>query len=318
MKVQSIYSSKILKKGLEFAATNGALFAASASLAFSTIRPLVILATPETDKENRQYASTKAMASTVIGYIMMLGFSLPVAKAVKNIDKNPEKYLKDSTIKALKAGEKSIDASKKYSFATQLFKLGLGFLVAAPKAILTCALIPPIMKKLFGITPEEKSNTKTPTFTGAAKGGINKLSKFIGNIIDTKTVQNMAEKFHNTKFEQHIISLTDIFATGAFISQTAKSKKIKEDRKKALIYNSAIATGLSVSGMYLIDSLTKKPTEKFVENFTRVNKNSPKLNTYLEGIRVAKPLIILGAMYYIVIPLLSTFFADKFAKPNKD
>ena len=70
--------------------------------------------------------------------------------------------------------------------------------------------------------------------------------------------------------------------------------------------------------MYLIDSLTKKPTEKFVENFTRVNKNSPKLNTYLEGIRVAKPLIILGAMYYIVIPLLSTFFADKFAKTNKD
>ena len=318
MKVQSIYSSKILKKGLEFAATNGALFAASASLAFSTIRPLIILATPETDKENRQYASTKAMASTVIGYLMMLGISLPVARAVKNIDKNPEKYLKASTIKALKAGEKTLDASKKYSFATQLFKLGLGFLVAAPKAILTCALIPPIMKKLFGITPEDKANTNTPTFTGAAKGGINKLSKFLGNIIDTKTVQNMAEKFHNTKFEQHIISLTDIFATGAFISQTAKSKKIKEDRKKALIYNSAIATGLSVSGMYLIDSLTKKPTEKFVENFTRVNKNSPKLNTYLEGIRVAKPLIILGAMYYIVIPLLSTFFADKFAKPNKD
>ena len=93
MKVQSIYSSKILKKGLEFAATNGALFAASASLAFSTIRPLIILATPETDKENRQYASTKAMASTVIGYLMMLGISLPVARAVKNIDKNPEKYL---------------------------------------------------------------------------------------------------------------------------------------------------------------------------------------------------------------------------------
>ena len=315
MKVQSIYSSKILKKGLEFAATNGALFAASASLAFSTIRPLIILATPETDKENRQYASTKAMASTVIGYLMMLCASLPVAKAVKNIDKNPEKYLKSSTIKALKAGEKSLDASKKYSFATQLFKLGLGFLVAAPKAILTCALIPPIMKKLFGITPEDKVNNKTPSFTGT--GGVNRLSKLLGNIIDTKTVQNMADKFHNTRFEQHIISTTDIFATGAFISQTAKSKKIKEDRKKALIYNSAIATGLSVSGMYIIDSLTKKPTEKFVENFTRVNKNSPKLNTYLEGIRVAKPLIILGAMYYIVIPLLSTFFADKFAKRDK-
>jgi len=313
MKVQSIYSSKILKKGLEFAANNGALFAASASLAFSTIRPIIIMATPKTDKENRQYASTKSISSSVIGYLMMLCASLPVAKAVKNIDKNPEKYLKPATIKVLQAGEKSLDASKKYSFATQLFKLGLGFIAAAPKAILTCALIPPIMSKLFG---KSAGNEKMPhpTFTGLSQKGLNPISKFIGKIIDTKIVQNMADKFHNTRFEQHMISLTDIFTTGAFISQTAKSKRIKEDRKKALIYNSAIATGLSVAGMYGIDSLTKKPTEKFVENFKKVNKNSPKLNTYLEGIRVAKPLIILGAMYYIVIPLLSTFFADKFAK----
>lgn len=316
MKVQSIYSSKILKTGLRFAAENGALFAATASLAFSTVRPLIILATPKTDKENRQYASTKAMASTIIGYMMMLCASLPVAKAVKNIDKNPDKYLKESTINILKAGEKSLDASKRYSFATQLFKLGLGFIIAAPKSILTCALIPPIMSKLFNKKTDtiQNSANRNTTFTG---NNVNRLSKFFGKIIDTKSVQNMAEKFHDTRFEQHIISLTDIFATGTFISQIAGSDKIKNERKKALIYNSAISTGLSVAGMYAIDSLTKKPTEKFIENFKLANKNSPNLNTYLEGIRVAKPVMILGAMYYIVIPLLSTFFADKFAKHQK-
>ena len=67
MKVQSIYNSRVLKKSLKFASENGALFAATASLAFSAIRPLIILATPKTDKENRQYASTKSIASTLTG-----------------------------------------------------------------------------------------------------------------------------------------------------------------------------------------------------------------------------------------------------------
>jgi hypothetical protein len=316
MKVQSIYNSKILKQGLKFAAENGALFAASASLAFSTARPLIILATPNTDKENIQYASTKAISSSIIGYLMMLCASLPVAKAVKNIDKNPSEYLKQSTIKTLQASEKSLDASKRYSFATQLFKLGLGFIIAAPKSILTCALIPPIMTKLFNKKQDDKHKiNKDTAFTGNIING--KLPKLLGKIMDTKTIQNMAKKYSDTRFEQHIISLTDIFTTGTFISQTAHSKKIKENRKKALIYNAAISTGLSVAGMYAIDSLTKKPTEKFIEKFKQANKNSPQLNTYLEGIRVAKPVMILGAMYYIFIPLLSTFFADKFAKNNK-
>ena len=55
MKVQSIYTNRFLKKGLEFASDNGALFVASASLALSTIaRPLAIMATPDTDKQRSE------------------------------------------------------------------------------------------------------------------------------------------------------------------------------------------------------------------------------------------------------------------------
>ena len=59
MKVQSIYNSNIVKKGLKFAAENGALFAATASLVFSTIRPAVILSTPGTDNRNKQYVNSE-------------------------------------------------------------------------------------------------------------------------------------------------------------------------------------------------------------------------------------------------------------------
>ena len=309
MKVQSIYTNRFLKKGLEFASDNGALFVASASLALSTIaRPLAIMATPDTDKQNKRYACAKSLGSSVAGYVLMLGVSKPVASAMKNIDKNPDKYLKKGTIKFLQNGEKSLKASSKYKFVTQLFKLGLGFVIAVPKSIMTCALIPPLMKKIFPKKDEKKqsSNQKNVSFTG-----IERLSKGFGKIIDTSFIKKLSNKFHDTNFEFNMISLTDILATGAFIHQTNKSKGIEKDRKKALIYNSALSTGLCITGGYAIDKMSQKSTEKFIKKFSEANKNSPKLEKYIDGIKIAKPAMIFGAIYYIAIPIISTFLADR-------
>ncbi len=304
MNVQPIYNSRIFKKGLEFAANNGALFTATASLALSTIaRPVAILSAPKTDKENKKYACAKSLSSSAVGYLLMLGASMPVAKAVGKIDKNPSRYLKETTIKTLQAGGKSLLKSKRYKFATQLFKLGLGFVIAAPKAMLTCVLIPPIMDKIF---PKKDKNV---TFTG-------NLSKGIGKLIDSRFVQKMSEKFYNTRFEQHMICLTDLFATGIFIEQTKKNKKIEQERKKTLMYNAGISTGLCIGGSYIIDNMLKKPTEKFIEKFSSINKNSPKLEKYIEGIRIVKPALIMGGLYYIAIPFISTFWADRIPQSN--
>lgn len=319
MKVQSIYTNKLLKKGLEFAANNGSLFAAGTSLVLSSVaRPAVILATPHTDKENKKYACAKSLSSSGVGYLIMALASMPVAKAVKNIDKNPQKYLKKTTIETLKNGSESLAKSKQYKFATQLFKLGVGLLVAVPKSAMTCALIPPIMRFLFNKKdlPQTSQKDKKVTFTGLTDKSSNLLSKCIGKILDTKFIQKMSEKFHNTNFEQHIISMTDVILTGAFIEQTKRNKKIEENRKKTLIYNSAISTGLCITGGYALSKVLEKPTEKFVENFTKANKNSPKLDKYLEGIRVAKPVMILGGIYYLIIPLISTFLADRVGKKS--
>lgn len=314
MKVQAIYNSKILKKGLEFAADNGSLFVATASLALSTVaRPIAIMAAPKTDLENKKYACAKSLASSAVGYFLMLAASSPVAKAVKNIDKRPYEYLKKSTVENLKAGEKSLKASSRYKFAAQLFKLGLGFVIAVPKSIMTCSLIPPFMSVLFNKKVNNEQKDKQISFTGS---GSKSLSKLIGKAMDTSFIQKMSEKFHNTNFEQHIISLTDAAATTAFIAQTARSRKIEQSRKKALMYNAAISTGLCIAGGYAINGLLEKPTEKFIKNFAQANKNSPKLGKYIEGIKVAKPALILGGIYYIIIPLISTFLADRFDRKN--
>lgn len=318
MKVQPIYNNKFFKKGLEFASDNGALFVATTSLVLSTIaRPIAIMSTPNTDKENRKYAAAKSLASSAVGYFLMLVASLPLAKSIKNINKNPSKYLKNETIKVLKSNKDSLEKSSKYKFATQLFKLGLGFIIAVPKSIMTCAMIPTVMEKIFGKNiknNESKHDVKSQNISAstAFMGATDKLSKGIGKVIDTSFVKNLTKKFHNTNFEIHIMALTDSFSTGAFIAQTSKSKKIDEDRKKALIYNAGISTGLSILGGYTIDKLTKKSTDKFIKNFREANQNSPKLEKYVEGIKIAKPALILGGLYYILIPLISTFLADKF------
>ena len=327
MKVQAIYNNKLLKKGLEFASDNGALFVGTTSLVLSTVaRPIAIMSTPKTDKENRKYATAKSLASSAIGYGLMLFASLPLAKSVKKINENPSKYLKNETIKALQNGEKSLLKSSKYKFATQLFKLGLGFVIAVPKSILTCAMIPTIMEKIFNSGKRKVESGKlnnfqlstfnfqhdynSPSFTGTT----DKIAKNIGKILDTPAVKKLTEKFHNTNFEMHIMALTDALATGTFITQTAKSKKIEEERKKALMYNAGISTGLCIAGGYAVDRLTKKPTDKFIKKFREANKNSPKLEKYIEGIKIVKPALILGSLYYIAIPLISTFLAERFDK----
>ena len=107
-----IYKSKLLKSGLELAVNNGSLFAAGTSLALSTVvRPVSIFATPKTDKENKKLACAKSIASATVGFGLMVGATLPITRNIEKINKNPKKYLKQSTINALKENSKPL-ASK--------------------------------------------------------------------------------------------------------------------------------------------------------------------------------------------------------------
>lgn len=308
----NIYQNRLLKKGLLLASNRGTLFSAGVSLTLSTfIRPLAILATPKTERENKQYACAKSLSSSLINFGVMLLASTPVANSIAEIDKHPEKYLKKSTIKILQNSEKSLLHSKKYSFATQLFKLGLGFLIATPKSYLTSNLIPPIMSKLFPNKNEQKN--KQISFTANPA----KLPKFIGKIIDTKCFQKLVNKYHNTNYEMNLMNLTDMTATGAFVATASKNRNIEDKYKRPLIYNAIISTGLSITGGHLINKSTQKTTAKFIEKFVEQNKNSKNLHKYVEGIHIAKSALILGGIYYLVIPVISTYVSEKIDKHLK-
>ncbi len=319
---QGIYNNKQVLKGLKFAAEHTALFTATVSLGFSAIRPAVILATPKTDENNKKIASAKSLSSAGVGFLITAAATTPLASAVKKIDKNPKKFLSTSSIKNLQNGAKTLLESKSYMLATQLFKLGLGLLIAVPKSALTALFIPPIMKFFFPekkhrkieIPKHQKQNSSIISFKGLYNQATNTLAKGIGKVINSSTIQNFAKKYADTNFIQHIMSITDTILTLSFIHQLKINKNIEEKRKKPLIHNSIMSTGMCIMGGYALNDILNKPTERFINKFKEVNKNLPELEKYVQGIRIAKPALILGTIYYVFIPVLSTFFADRTGK----
>ena len=303
---QGLYTNKTFKKGLEFAAENGALFSAATIFGCSVgVRPLSIWMTPHVDKENKKVLCAKSIASSFAGYLMMFGISKPVANSIKKIDKNPEKYLSSKTIQNLKEKNETLQYSKTYTFATQMFKLGLGVVTAVPKALLTVAGLPVVMKKVF--PQEQEKHQQNISFKGKKDG----LAKNIAKVINQDGMQNFSKKYKDSNFPMHIVALTDILTTATFIHETNRGKKIKEERKKTLAYNAAISTGLSILSSYVVDKLLDKPTEKFIENFKKANKGLPNVEKQVEGIRIAKPILIMAGIYYTLIPFLSAFLSEK-------
>ncbi len=318
---RGMLNNKTLLKSLEKISEHGTSFAAGTSLVMALgVRPLAILSTPNTEKENKQYASTNSICSGLIKFGLVEAIALPVENAVKKIDQNPQKYLKPSTIKNLQSSSEKLIDSKSYNLATQILKLGTGFLTAVPKSMLTIALLPVLMDKIFHIkkndtqtTITQKPNTKQLSFNGKLT---NLTAKGLGKILDNIKFQNFAKRhqYEEKNIAKHISAATDILLTSSFAYQTHKSKKIKDNRKKALIYNNVISTAITLTGGYSIDRLIKKQTDKFINKFAQINKADPKLSKYIEGINILRPTIIFAGIYYGILPVFSTYISDKIDK----
>ena len=325
---KGLYDSRYLKKGLEFASDNGVLFSAVTCVVLSSIfRPIAVLLTPKAKKEDKQYTCARSITSGLLNFGLTIAITTPIIKAVDNIANNAGKYLTSKTISALKGKEKVLTQNKgAFGFATQMVKLGSAFLTAEPKAYFSCALVPPLMSMLFKTDrhPNKKVNENKKTIlVGNSKVSFgnsigqkvtNGLSKGISKFFNWEPLQKASNKFYNTNFAQHMFSINDIYLTALFVKYTNSNKDIKENRKKTLNYNAMLQTGITIPLTYAIDKLSKKPTEKFVEKLKTVNKNDPKINKYVEGVKIAKPALIMGVLYYVIMPVVCTILADVVSK----
>ncbi len=329
---KGIYNSRCLKRGLKFASDNGVLFSAVTCVVLSSIfRPIAVLLTPKAKKEDKQYTCARSITSGLLNFGLTVAITTPIIKAVDNIANNAKKYLTPKTIKALKGKEKALTQNKgAFGFATQMVKLGSSFLTAKPKAYLSCALVPPLMSMLFKTDrhpndPKKSENqnkgniikigNSKVTFKGNLGQKVtNGLSRCIAKFFDWKPLQKASNKYHDTNFAQHMFSLNDIYLTSLFVKYTNSNKDIKESRKKALNYNAILQTAITIPLTYAIDALSKKPTQRFIEKLKESSKNDPNVNKYVEGVKIAKPALIMGVLYYVFMPVVCTMLADVVSK----
>ena len=61
----------------------------------------------------------------------------------------------------------------------------------------------------------------------------------------------------------------------------------------------------------------QKTSQKSLNNFIEANKNNPKLLKYINGLNVLRPTLIFAGIYYGILPMFSTYIADKIDKKDQ-
>lgn len=156
-KPSKIYTNPKFQKLLEFIDDQQLVFGAAFALLLTCIlRPASIVLIPgNKNKDDQKYAAAHSIASGVIGFAISSILFYPVGNAIKKIKENPKKFIinKNSYLLNKKAEETAI------KYIDRLPDI----VTAIPKGILTIALIPPILKYVFGIEKKKCAvNKETP------------------------------------------------------------------------------------------------------------------------------------------------------------
>lgn len=158
-----IFKNRKLFKGLEMASDSQIVFSMLYALGLTCfLRPATIVALPgqKKNKDDKKYAAAHSIASGVIGYVISLAVSSPIATAIKKIGKNPKIYLDNDKAKYLGDMEsKSFRSEKAFNRAKKLVNMVPETILAVPKAVVTIAMIPVILKYVFHM--EKKPSKKT-------------------------------------------------------------------------------------------------------------------------------------------------------------
>lgn len=154
-KMEKLYTNPKFHKILKLADAKQAVFQASFALILTCIlRPASIMVLP-TDKKNKgdgKYASAHSIASGVIGYAFASILLAPFTNGINKFTKDMGKYVKKENF--LLQNKAARDATGIY------FGRLTDWVPAIPKGILTVALIPPILKYVFGME-KKKVNSNT-------------------------------------------------------------------------------------------------------------------------------------------------------------
>lgn len=294
-KNRAFYNSKKVQKFLEFATDQKTVFGAFFALVLTcTLRPLAIMATPA-DKKNaddKKYASAHSISSGMIGFLISLGFLSPIAIAAnKFMDK--DKYNKNFEI--IKKDSYLLKDTAIRSAAKSYFSMLPDTIISPIKASITIALLPIILKKVFGLEKKKhdaKTQTKSETTTTNASTIKNneqtnqtekttstasfKSSKAISFGSESNFFKPIRQVWERVKMPFN--ALTTAMAKGfARLAETKPvrtllERTVKYDKfRKNIVAHLSALTSIILSGFYVKKTLSN-------DNLDSRNKNTLAIN----------------------------------------
>lgn len=158
-----IFRSKNFQWLVETAEEQSVIGAALVSLVVAGgLRPATNLAMAgKKDKEDSIYAASHAISSALIGFAVSSIVMAPFSAAFKKIKENPKKYLQglENVLGVEKIGPRKLEKSIAYKKLSKIAQFVPDTLVLGiPKAMLTIALIPPILKYVFHMEKGQKKD----------------------------------------------------------------------------------------------------------------------------------------------------------------
>ena len=304
----------------------------------SVLRPMMLFFMPtkgedkNNDKRKNEYQVGHSVATGLMGLGTTVAVAVPVKKGVNkfinHVKSNPELKNKFAYIFATPKTE-------------TMFKEAAGRIhqpIFLPlRAMATIAIVPPLLnmlglkkrgpvkapdgnpmfndyaglnfkgsetfKDVAGILNHKKTNNNDkkniPSFKGTPT---DLIAKGIGAAAGTGFFQKLVEFLAACKNGfPHLIAAESLLLSGFYMHETAKSKKIEQDQKPAMIINQGIVAVACTIGAYTIDGVINKAISKFKNIYKEAFKE----------MKAAKHAELLQEMKYAFSKAEKVSFAEK-------
>lgn len=144
------------------------------------------------------------------------------------------------------------------------------------------------------------------------------IAKGLAKVLETKAMEKLIQKTKTANLVPHLQVLGSVILSGFYIKKTLQNDKLEEKRRNTLAVNQGIVWGLSTILGYSIDSKINNGVNKFISKYKEINHGNPTLGKYVNGIKIAKSVMIFDVVYRFIAPVVVTPIANAIGNAIQD
>lgn len=143
----------------------------------------------------------------------------------------------------------------------------------------------------------------------------------IKKIEDYNAKDPSVKKQYNDMLFSHLIVLGSTILSAFYVLKTVTNKKLDEARRKTLAINQGAVYALSTIMAYTFDQKLNKTVDKVIDNYKKANEGKvlkANLDMQVSGIKRAKSIIVIDAIYRFIAPVAITPLANYIGNKLQD